>query len=185
MLKEKVITIMEELELLLAGCSYETTEELIVKIVKAHRIYIAGVGRAGYVMRGFSMRLMHGGYAAYVIGDTETPAACAGDLLIIGSGSGETESLKAYEKKARGLGLDIVVITSSLESTLAGCADIVMQLPAPTKIVSQKEGQNSAQPMGSLFEQALMLYTDALILELIEKGHMDCEMMVKRHANLE
>lgn len=185
MLKEKVFTIMNELERLLSDCSYDMTEDLITKLINAPRIYAVGVGRAGYVMKGFAMRLMHGGYQVHVIGDTETPGACKGDLLIIGSGSGETESLKAYAKKAQNLGMDIVVITSNLKSSLAECADIVIQIPAPTKIASLKNDVNSIQPMGSLFEQALMVYVDAVILEIIEKGFMDCVEMSKRHANLE
>lgn len=44
---------------------------------------------------------MHLGFNVQVIGDVTTTFAKEGDLLIIGSGSGETQSLVAMSQKAK------------------------------------------------------------------------------------
>src|SRR5665811_559677 len=59
----------------------------------AKRIFIAGAGRSRLVGNFFAMRLVHGGYDVSVVGEIVTPSIKAGDLLIIISGSGETEQL--------------------------------------------------------------------------------------------
>ena len=56
------------------------------------RIYIAALGRSFLVMKAFAMRLMQLDFEVYVVGEIITPAIKAGDLLIVGSGSGNTRS---------------------------------------------------------------------------------------------
>ena len=51
---------------------------IIESIMHSGKIFIAGAGRTGYIMRCFAMRLIHLGFCAYVIGDTEMIAAKAG-----------------------------------------------------------------------------------------------------------
>ena len=57
------------------------------------------------------MRLMHMGKQVYVVGEIVTPSIQQGDLLLIVSGSGETESLVAMAKKAKRLGATIATVT--------------------------------------------------------------------------
>jgi len=45
------------------------------------------------------MRLVHAGYTVSMIGEVVTPAIKAGDLLILVSGSGGTETLLPFVKK--------------------------------------------------------------------------------------
>merc|ERR1712093_748806 len=51
--------------------------------------------------KSFAMRMMHMGFDAYVIGETVTPTFEKDDILIIGSGSGETKSLVMIAEKAK------------------------------------------------------------------------------------
>ncbi|MDF2815557.1 MAG: 6-phospho-3-hexuloisomerase, partial [Paenibacillus sp.] len=44
---------------------------------------------------------------------------------------------------------------------------------------------STIQPMGSLFEQTLLLFFDSAILRLMEKKGYDSTTMFGRHANLE
>ncbi len=61
--------------------------EAFKKIIESsNRIFTAGMGRSGFMMRGFAMRLMHMGYKTYVVGETTTPAILEGDVLVLGSG---------------------------------------------------------------------------------------------------
>ena len=105
----------------------------LLAISNAPRIFVAGAGRSGLMMKAFSMRLMHIGFDVHVIGDITTPNSRSGDLFILGTGSGETESLLSYANKAKKLGLNVITLTSFVDSTLGNLADITMQIPAPTE----------------------------------------------------
>ena len=54
-------------------------------VLSKKRIFIAGVGRTGLMMKSFSMRLMHLGLKVFYIGETNTPSVSHNDLLIVGS----------------------------------------------------------------------------------------------------
>lgn len=185
MYQTKLKKILEEINDVVNKVDNEKIKEIVSCIVDAPQIFITGVGRSGYMMRAFAMRMMHGNLNAFVVGDTSTPAARKGDLLILGSGSGETESLKAYAKKAKKIGLHIITITSFPESTLGSMADFVLQVSAPTPKSEKESRLTSIQPMANLFEQSLLLYLDALVMEIMEVKGLTSDQMFNRHANLE
>ena len=137
-------------------------------------------------MRALAMRLMHFGKKVFVVGDVTTPAIARDDLLLIGSGSGSTGSLQVMAHRARSAGAKILLITIVPNSPIGQLADCVIRVPAPsTKAKDATETVKSVQPMGSLFEQALFLLGDALVLSLMEKHGIDSDRMFTRHANLE
>ena len=70
-------------------------------IREADRIFIAGAGRSGFAARGFANRLMHLGFHSYFVGEPTTPSIQKEDLIVIGSGSGNTASLVSMAKKAK------------------------------------------------------------------------------------
>ncbi|MBR2471594.1 MAG: 6-phospho-3-hexuloisomerase, partial [Clostridia bacterium] len=70
----------------------EEIDALTQAILDANRIYVAGWGRAGNVIRLMSMNCSQAGLKTFVVGDNSTPSIHEGDLLIIGSGSGETDT---------------------------------------------------------------------------------------------
>jgi 6-phospho-3-hexuloisomerase len=147
----------------------------------APRIFVAGAGRSGLCMRALGMRLMHLGKTVYVVGETTTPSIAAEDLLILGSGSGRTTGLLAMAEKARNQGIQTLLFTTDATSPLAELADHRIVIPAP----SLREAEGSFQPMGSLFEQSLLILCDSLILELMQRTGVDAAQMLERHANLE
>lgn len=160
------------------------SEEIIDKITHAAKVYIKGCGRTGLIMNMFAMRLVQMGVRAFVVGENITPHADAGDLLIIGSGSGETESLIAVSSKARKIGMEILLFTAADNSTLAGVCQNIVLLPARSKFASGKE-KETIQPMGALFEQGLLVILEDLVLQIMEKNNITNESMQNRHANLE
>jgi len=160
--------------------------ELLVRAVSAApRVFVAGAGRSGLVAQSFAMRLMHLGKSVHVIGDATTPGIGPGDLLVVGSGSGSTPSLVTAAGNARSLGARIALLTIRADSPIARLADIVLTIPAPTPKIEVGTDFASGQPMGSLFEQALFLTFDALILMLMDLEGISGEDMFTRHANLE
>ena len=177
--------IVDELRQTLSRTSDDEAAGLIDAMVDAQRVFAAGAGRSGLMMRGFAMRLMHLGIQCHVVGETVTPAIRPDDLLLIGSGSGATASLVANAQKARAIGARIGLVTIQENSPIAKMADAMLTIPAPTPKIERDLGFTSIQPMGSLFEQSLMLVLDALVLCLMDRIGMQTEEMFSRHANLE
>ncbi|WP_046175921.1 6-phospho-3-hexuloisomerase [Domibacillus indicus] len=160
----------------------EDAAQLVNRILEAKKIFVAGAGRSGFMAKSFAMRMMHVGLDPYVVGETITPNLQEEDLLIIGSGSGETKSLAAMAEKAKSIGASVAAVTIVPDSSIGRLADLVIELPAQTKADTSNK---SIQPMGSLFEQSLLLFYDSLILEIMEKRGMNSGNMYGRHANLE
>jgi len=85
--------ILQELSRTVSDVDPSSLERLARTLLDAKRIFVAGSGRSGLMMRAFAMRLMHMGFPVFIVGDTTTPAIGKEDLLVIGSGSGETGAL--------------------------------------------------------------------------------------------
>ena len=161
--------------------SAESLAQAEVLLETTPRIFVAGAGRSGLCMRALAIRLMHLGKTVYVVGETITPGIAAADLLILGSGSGRTTGLLAMAEKVRNQGAQILLFTTDATSPLAELADHQIVIPAP----SLRETEGSLQPMGSLFEQSLLILCDSLILKLMQQSGVDAAQMLQRHANLE
>ncbi|MCM3747689.1 SIS domain-containing protein [Paenibacillus pasadenensis] len=176
-------TAAAELTRAVEGIDAAAAEEFAQAVLAAGRsggVFLAGAGRSGLMGRAFAMRLAHLGLRAYVVGETVTPGIGAGGLLVCGSGSGGTESLLLMARKARSSGAAVALVTAKPQSPLALDAGLTVALPA-----SAKEEGGGAQPMGTLFEQALLLFFDAVVLRLMELLELDGSSMFGRHANLE
>jgi 6-phospho-3-hexuloisomerase len=146
----------------------------------ARRIFIAGAGRSRLVGNFFAMRLVHGGYDVSVVGEIVTPSIKAGDLLIIISGSGETEQLIAFTKSARKVGASIVLISAKSDSTIGDMADAVFQIGR-----AEQYGKVRGMPMGTVFELSTLFFLEAIISHIIHDKGIPEEVMRERHANLE
>lgn len=183
---ETVAAIVNELGECLGKVSTKSVEAALDEISRARRLFLAGAGRSALGMRGFAMRLMHMGKTTHLVGEVTTPAIGAGDLLIVGSGSGRTESLLVMAAKAKKIGARVLLVTVDPKSPIGELADCVVEIPAPSSKTRNATGAvQSIQPMGSLFEQSLFVLLDALIVLLMQKENVNAETMFTRHANLE
>ena len=126
------------------------------------------------------MRLVHGGYDVNVVGEIVTPSIKNGDLLIIISGSGETEQLIAFTKKAKAIGAGIILISAKDSSTIGDLADAVFQVGS-----SELYGKVKGMPMGTVFELSTLCFLEAIIAHIIWEKGVPEEIMRERHANLE
>ncbi|NPV53031.1 MAG: SIS domain-containing protein [Firmicutes bacterium] len=198
----------------------DAVDALLSRILAAKKVFLAGAGRSGLMMKAFAMRLMHLGLTAYSVGEVVTPAIRGGDLLVAGTGSGETPSIVQMIRKALGTsGVQVAVITTSATSESGrltrAAGGVVIEIPVntPKAKVKAKVGDDgddvplvvsdlsnpesvptspapliklqSIQPMGSLFEQCLLLLCDDLIMQIAERLGAKPEKMFDRHANLE
>lgn len=185
-IKENIQEILRELSTNAKNINNQDLEILMDKILTSRRIFIAGNGRSGLFIRSFANRLMHLGFTVGVIGDVTTPSANQEDLLIICSGSGETDSLVSLSNKAKKLGVNIALFTMSQESTIGKLADHIINIPGQSpKLSNQNDAIQSSQPMGTSFEQLALLTFDSLVMGLMDKLNLSQEEMFGRHANLE
>jgi 6-phospho-3-hexuloisomerase len=176
--------ILSEIELALEGSNFEKSNSIIKEIIQARSIITYGAGRVGLVMQGFSKRLMHLGLNSYYLEDSSVPSTTAGDLLIIGSGSGSTPTVKIVAELAIIHKLKLLSITANPDSAIANISNLFVYLNTPNKILNNQKAV-SIQPLTTLFEQTLCIYLDALILELMEALNQTNELMKLRHNVIE
>ncbi|WP_316821327.1 6-phospho-3-hexuloisomerase [Pedobacter gandavensis] len=168
---------------LLKQMDFKEVATLVMTIKAANRVFLIAAGRSGFAMRSAAMRFMHLGLNAHFVGETTTPAIQEGDLLLAASGSGTTSSIVRAAEKARSVGATVVALSTQTQSSLSSIADQLILIPAAEK--EDHEGSRSRQYAGSLFEQFLLLLTDAIFQSLWKMEDTPNAELWKRHANLE
>lgn len=177
-------SILKELQDVFKMSDFSGEKEFLDCILGAEKIVLAGAGRVGYATRGFAMRLKHLGLDAYMLGDATVPHIGQGDLLIVSSGSGETQTIYDLVCIAKNNGSRVALVTGNPESRMGKVADVILQLKAPSK-TRPVDNLKSVQPMTTLNEQALGIMYDALVLDLMEIMNETHDTMWKRHSDLE
>jgi 6-phospho-3-hexuloisomerase/3-hexulose-6-phosphate synthase/6-phospho-3-hexuloisomerase len=172
--------ILDKLTSVLEATDDSYDGRLVQMLDNAKRVFVSGAGRSKLVGSFFAMRLMHSGYDVSLVGEIVTPSIKKGDLLIIISGSGETEQLLAFTKKAKEVGADILLISAKSSSTIGDMADTVFQVGS-----SESYGKVKGMPMGTVFELSTLVFLEAMISHVIHEKGIAEEEMRARHANLE
>ncbi|MHA8110800.1 6-phospho-3-hexuloisomerase [Lactobacillaceae bacterium Melli_B4] len=156
--------------------------ESLQMIHDAEHIFVAGAGRSGLAIQAFAMRLTQLGKTVSVVGETTAPAFTANDLLIVASGSATTQSIVSLAKTAKQIGGLVWLLTATADTELSNAVDHTTLLPGKGKFTTR---QNTVQPMGSLFEQSVWLYGDAVVLQYMKQYDISEGQMQENHANLE
>ena len=154
-------------------------------IAKAKSIVVFGAGRERLQIMGFAMRLFHMGLRVAVVGDMTTPPVGEGDLFMLTCGPGEISTALALLGVAKRAGAQVLLITAQSKGRAAAFADCVVTLPAQTMADDQGETINSVLPMGSLFEGALFVLFEVMVLRLRDALRIDAGAMRANHTNLE
>lgn len=185
-MKSIIKTVADEISAVLASINEEEAIHLSKYLREAKRIFVYGEGRSGLMGKAFAMRLMHGGFPVYVIGETVTPSIESDDLLVAISGSGSTGAILQFAAKSKEMGAKVFLITTNKESKIASICDGVLVIPAATKY--RRPGEpGTIQPLGNQFDQSVHLVLDAIIIGTLQTDNQDSayEEMTKRHTNLE
>lgn len=159
-------------------------EQFAQNVLRSRGVIVHGAGRVGLTCKGFAMRLAHLGKEAYCVSDANIRPAGSGDLLVIASSSGETQTVFDVADMGKHSGASVAVITASGDSRIARLADTLVVFTAPTKF-GPKEGVESVQPMATLFEQCLQIFFDIMVLMLMEKTGQRPSDLWARHTNLD
>lgn len=184
MFKKFLKKILSEIEIVLSKTEEKEVLLLVKELIKAKKIVTVGAGRVGMAARGFAMRLGHFGLKAFTLGDSTVPSIGKGDMLLVCSGSGETQTIYDLVIIAKKNGAKIALITGNKESRMGQLADLSVQVKAPSKTKPIK-GLHSVQPMTTLNEQCLTIFFDAVVLMLMLELKESHDTMWKRHSNLE
>ena len=159
-------------------------DRAVAMITGADKVVVFGGGREGLQIRGFAMRLFHLGRAVSVVGDMTTPAIGPGDLFVVTVGPGEISTALALIGVAKAAGSKVMVLTAQPQGRAAQMADFVLVIPAQTMADDRGPG-TSILPMGSLYEGALFLLFEVMILRLRDRLQVSPETMRANHTNLE
>ncbi len=160
-------------------------DRAIEMMAAANRIVVFAGGREKLQIMGLAMRLCHMGLKAAVEGDMTTPPVGPGDLFLVSIGPGEISTGLALMDVAKKAGADILFITAQPQGRGAAMADFVLHLPAQTMADDQGAAKTSVLPMGSLYEGALFVLFEVMILKLMERLGITAEDMRANHTNLE
>ena len=115
----------------------------------------------------------------------KSPAITEHDVLVVGSGSGESVVPLEIMKIAKKYNAKIVHIGSNEHSSMKEYEDLFVRIPCSTKLGLEDEVK-SEQVMSSLFEQSLLLLEDSVASMIVEKKQIeDVHALWKMHANLE
>ncbi|MBI3945968.1 MAG: SIS domain-containing protein [Armatimonadetes bacterium] len=182
--QESCELILSEVRSALAAVDPAQVEALIEALTSVDQVFVIGVGRVMLSVQAFAKRLCHLGIRAHVVGDITEPAITERDLLVVGSGSGESVVPVAIARVAHRHGARIAHIGSNPESTLAPLTSVFVRVPVQTKLSLRGEIA-SQQIMSSLFEQALYLLGDAVCLTLARRRNLEPKALWRFHANLE
>jgi len=176
--------VCQEIRFVLGKVEEDEVEAFVGDILKANRLFFIGVGRVMLMLQAFAKRLKHLGLDSYVVGETTVPGIQKRDLLVAGSGSGETLTTVNVARLAKKHRARVALITSSSRATLKGLSDVSVRIPCPTKLRLPGEIP-SKQPMTNLFEQSLLIFCDCVCMIIQDRLNVSEKEMWGVHANLE
>jgi 6-phospho-3-hexuloisomerase len=192
-----------------ATTSNEDPAAQLTDTIAKHRkksIALYGVGREGLMMRALAMRLYHLGLQAHMVGDMNCPPLSDGDLFITSAGPGGFSTVDALLDVANEAGAATVVITAQSDGSSAKKARQLLHLPAQTMADNTesvhaegqgtsshtKDAEGSARAashpllgMGSVYEGALFVLFEMVVIMLKPHLRVSTQSMRARHTNLE
>ena len=172
-----------ELTAAAAGTDPAELAALVETLATARRIATFGCGREGLMMRALTMRLYHLGLDIHVVGDMSCPPLGPGDLLLVCSGPGRLSTVAALIGQARAAGAGTACITAQAAAPDPTACDLKLTIPAQT--MANDQSGAALLPMGSVFEGALFLIGELVVLSLRDRLQETAASMRARHTNLE
>ena len=182
--KEYSESVIKELRITLESVDTDDLEQMTEMICTSGKVFFVGVGRVFLALQAIAKRFAHLGIDAHIVGEITEPAITPDDLLIVGSGSGESIFPLVIVKKAKSLGAKVVHIGSNPNSSMREFTDLMVRIPVITKLNLPDE-IDSMQPMTTLFDQSLLLLGDIVAGMIIKRKKLDVHSLWQFHANLE
>lgn len=143
------------------------------------RVVVTGLGKSGVIARKLASTLSGTGTPASFLHPTEAAhgdvgVLVRGDVLIVVSKSGANEELTALFPAVRRIGVSLIAITGTLESTLGHSADIVLDAG-----VEEEACPHDLAPTAS--STAAMALGDALAMALMRARDLGADDFARLH----
>ncbi len=195
---EAIDTVLIEIGSALHAVDPGQIDRMVDALLGAEKVFFTGVGRVLLSLQAMVKRLNHLGIPSWCVGDLNEPAITERDVLVVGSGSGQSVIPVAIAMKAREYHAKIIHIGANENSPLKPLTDIFVRIPVQSRVTppSSLTGDlthrmnpkivESKQIMTSLFEQSLYILGDVVALTILEKKNITAiESLWNLHANLE
>ena len=175
---------IQEVEGVFTPSPFLNLNQLCKSLATSKNIICYGVGREGLMMKSLTMRLTHLGLNTYFVGDMNVPPATKEDLLLVSAGPGFFSTVDALVGVATKADCKTIVFTARPDRLNEHTYDQVVHISAQT-MADDLKNPNGVLPMGSLYEAALFLFFEIVIITLRELLQESAESMRARHTNLE
>ena len=158
-------------------------EKLVAKCAETVRrggkLILTGVGKSGYIGRKIAATLSSVGTPSIFMHPVEARHGDLGmiqknDLMIALSYSGETDELLVVLPPAKQLGVELVAITASRNSSLGKVSDLVVEMPVPREACPFNLAPTTTTT-------ALLVLGDALAMVLLDLQGFTKEDYGRRH----
>jgi|GEM_PF-3646546 6-phospho-3-hexuloisomerase len=171
--------LLDEITGMLTMVDPGTYTSLVNHLLSAKSVVVAGDGRSRYVMGTFARRLSQMGRTVSVEGESAERSAGRGDILLVASLTGERGALTGLAESARRAGARVCAFVGEISSVLSSHADYVVAIAPQTRTPFESiAGAGRASALA--FDEALMIYLDAVLLSLEEVLHADRDTIERR-----
>ena len=148
-------------------------------VANGGKLILTGIGKSGYIGKKIAATLSSVGTPSIFMHPVEARHGDLGmiqknDLMIALSYSGETDELLVVLPPAKQLGVDLVGITSSRNSSLGKLCSLVVEMPVPREACPFNLAPTTTTT-------ALLVLGDALAMVLLEKQGFTKEDYGRRH----
>lgn len=158
-------------------------ETVCARLSEARHIMAYGCGREALQLRGFVMRLHHLGRSVSMQGDMAAPPLGPSDVFLASAGPGDLSTATALMQTARAAGAHVILLTGEPDAAPCKLAHDLLVIPAQT-MARDQSAPTSTLPMGSVFEGAMFLLFEILVLRLRDRLGQTPEAMRARRTNM-
>ena len=162
------------------GADFEKlVEKCAAAVARGGKLILTGIGKSGYIGKKIAATLSSVGTPSIFMHPVEARHGDLGmiqknDLMIALSYSGETDELLVVLPPAKQLGVELVGITASRNSSLGKLCSLVVEMPVPREACPFNLAPTTTTT-------ALLVLGDALAMVLLEKQGFTKEDYGRRH----
>ena len=162
------------------GADFETlVDKCAATVARGGKLILTGIGKSGYIGRKIAATLSSVGTPSIFMHPVEARHGDLGmiqknDLMIALSYSGETDELLVVLPPAKQLGVQLVAITASRNSSLGKVSDLVVEMPVPREACPFNLAPTTTTT-------ALLVLGDALAMVLLDRQGFTKEDYGRRH----
>jgi arabinose-5-phosphate isomerase len=163
-----------------SGAEGRAFEEAVERIVACSgRVVVTGMGKSGIIGQKLTATFASTGTPSFFLHPAEAAHGdlgmlLQGDILLALSYGGETDEINQLLPACKRLGIGIIALTGNLKSTLAGAADIVLDISVEREACSLNLAPTASTA-------AMMALGDALAIALLERRGFKEEDFARLH----